>query len=407
MASSEHGPNWRAALRRVVPDWPPDTDAEAGTNREGGTNGERGTNREGGTDAGDTEATAEAAAAALVTSLAGRGWLADQANRGTDKPGETIEQRIEEAVLNAPRRYARRQVHELTGIDEERAGHLWHSMGFARVGEDDVVFTETDLAAIGLLEQLRATGLVSTDLQDAVIRSMAQAMAGLATWQVDLLYTNLRARELRGEDWPVDLARLLTALESLQNYVWRRHLAVAAGRLLATAPDEADIRTLVVGSTDLVGFTRTARRLSPSQLIELVELFHGIAANVVADHRGRIVKTVGDAVLFVTDSPEDAAELGLDLIERTVAASGLPELRTGLAIGRTLTRFGDVYGEVVETATRLCTYARPGRVLVDHDLALMLDGDPRFRLRLRRPLTERGYPRLHAWGLRRAEPAED
>ena len=308
--------------------------------------------------------------------------------------------------MAGPRRYSRRDVHALTGIADERARHLWRSLGFADVAEDDVMFTETDLAAIGQLEQLRATGLVSTDLQDAVIRSMAQAMSGLATWQVELLYQILRERQSAGEEWSVDLRELLTSLESLQNYVWRRHLAVAAGRLLATAPDEADIRTLVVGSSDLVGFTRMSRRLSPTQLIELIELFHGIAANVVADHRGRIVKTVGDAVLFVTDRPEDAAELGLDLIERTVAASGLPELRTGLAIGRTLTRFGDIYGEVVETASRLCTHARPGRVLVDHELAMALDGNPRFQLRLRRPLADRGYPRLHAWGLRRAEPTE-
>ncbi|HEX4246692.1 MAG TPA: adenylate/guanylate cyclase domain-containing protein [Pseudonocardia sp.] len=361
MAVHEHGGNWRAALRRVVPERnTPDRDA----------------------------------ATDLAVELA------------SDQPSAALEQRVEEAVLEAPRRYTRKDVHSLTGTQDERARQLWRSLGFADVAEDDVMFTETDLAAIGRLEQLRGTGLVSTDLQDAVIRSMAQAMSGLATWQVELLYQILRERQSTGEQWSVDLRKLLTSLESLQNYVWRRHLAVAAGRLLATAPDEADIRTLVVGSSDLVGFTRMSRRLSPSQLIELVELFHGIAANVVADHRGRIVKTVGDAVLFVTDRPEDAAELGLDLIERTVAASGLPELRTGLAIGRTLTRFGDIYGEVVETASRLCTHARPGRVLVDHELAMALDGDPRFQLRLRRPLVDRGYPRLHAWGLRRAEPTE-
>jgi adenylate cyclase len=364
MSSSEHGGSWRAALRRIVPDRP-------AAKADG--------------DSDDTD---------LAVELA------------SDEPSGAVERRVEEAVLNAPRRYSRRDVHALTGIEDARARQLWRSMGFADIGDDDVVFTETDLAAIGQLEQLRGTGLVSTDLQDAVIRSMAQAMAGLATWQVEMLYTNLRARELRGEDWPVDLGKVLTALGSLQSYVWRRHLAVAAGRLLATAPDEAEIRTLVVGSADLVGFTRMSRRLSPSQLIELVELFHGIAANVVADHRGRIVKTVGDAVLFVTDRPEDAAELGLDLVERTVEASGLPELRTGLAIGRILTRFGDIYGEVVDTATRLCTHARPGRVLVDHELAMVLDGDPRFQLRLRRPLVDRGYPRLHAWGLRRAVGAD-
>jgi adenylate cyclase len=317
-----------------------------------------------------------------------------------------IERRVEEAVLGAPRRYSRTQVHRRTGISDQRGRQLWRAMGFADVGQDDVVFTDTDLKAIGLLEELRATELVSTDLRDAVIRSIAQAMAGLATWQVELLYQILAEWTGTDEDFSLDLRTLLDALQNLQHYVWRRHLAVAAGRLLATAPDEADIRTLVVGSSDLVGFTRTARRLRPSELIELVEEFHGIAATVVAEHGGRIVKTVGDAVLFVTDRPEDGADIALDLLDRTVEASGLPELRTGLALGETLTRFGDIYGEVVERTTRLCTHARPGRVLVDHALATVLDGDPRYRLRQRRPVVERGYPRLHAWGLRRAQPDE-
>ena len=318
----------------------------------------------------------------------------------------SFDREVEAAVLRAPRRYTRGQVHRITGIDEERAGRLWRSMGFADAGEDDVLFTDSDLAAIGRLERLSSAGLVPAEVQEAVIRSMAQAMAGLATWQAELL------NEVAGdrEDWPSELREVLPVLEGLQNYVWRRHLAAAAGRLLALGPEEADVRTLAVGSADLVGFTRTARRLRPSQLVEMVELFHRIAAEVIADHRGRIVKTVGDAVLFVTYRPEDAAALALDLVDRMAEASGLPELRTGLAVGETLTRFGDVYGEVVDTAARLCRHARPGRILVDQTLATALEEDNRFQLRPRRPLTERGLPKLRSWGLRRASdrtPADE
>src|SRR5205823_1271540 len=111
--------------------------------------------------------------------------------------------------------------------------------------------------------ELVDAGVMSERVQVAVVRSIAQAMAGLATWQVERLYDMLIERP----DRPVDLRVVLPALERLQNHVWRRHLAVAVGRLLATSPHEADLRTLTVGSTDLVGFTRTARRLTPGQLI--------------------------------------------------------------------------------------------------------------------------------------------
>jgi len=313
---------------------------------------------------------------------------------------EELEARIDAVVLRAPRRYNRGQIQELATVDQERIRLLWRAMGFADAEDDDVIFNEPDVAALSRLAELVDTGVMSERVQVAVVRSIAQAMSGLATWQVERIYDMLTERP----DGPVDLRQVLPALERLQNRVWRRHLAVAAGRLVSTSPHEADVRTLTVGSTDLVNFTRTARRLTPSQLVDMVELFHGVAADVVAEHDGRIVKTVGDAVLFVTDQPEHGAQIALDLLDRTIAAPALPELRTGMATGPTLTRFGDVYGEVVDTAARLCTHARPGRILVDQPLAEALRGDPRFRLRLRRPISERGYPRLHPWGLRRAAP---
>lgn len=314
-----------------------------------------------------------------------------------------LEHRVEEVLLQAPRRYTRLDIHQRAGISPERARRLWRSLGFPNVGDEELIFTDADVAAIGLLEQLRATGLVPESVQHAVVRSMAQAMSGLAVWQVELLHQILSHSNPPPEEWPDRLAAMLPRLEYVQNHVWRRHLVAAAGRMLSSPPDGTDLRTLVVGSSDLVGFTRLSRRITPTQLIDLVEEFHGIAADVTTGHRGRIVKTVGDAVLFVTDSPEDAAQLALDLLERTAASElELPELRTGLAIGPTLTRFGDIYGEVVDVATRLCTHARPGRILVDHALATVLDGDRRFRLRLRRPIAEPGYPKLQPWGLRRA-----
>jgi adenylate cyclase len=310
--------------------------------------------------------------------------------------------RIEEIILRAPRKYTRPQILAKTGMTEERARRLWRSLGFADVGNDEaVVFTDRDLEAVARLEQLRATGLVSSDLQDAVIRSMAQAMAGLADWQVEYLYHLLADGNEDPRRWPVDLPTLLPELERLQTYIWRRHLAVAAGRLITSAPDEGDIRTLTVGSVDLVGFTRTVRRITPNQLVELIELFHGIAADTIADHHGRLVKTVGDAVLFVTDDPRDGARVALDLLDRTTEHRALPELRTGLALGPVLTRFGDIYGEVVDKASRLCSHARPGRILVDEGMAEALAEEPDLTLRIRRPLAGRGYPLLASWGLRR------
>jgi adenylate cyclase len=128
-----------------------------------------------------------------------------------------------------------------------------------------------------------------------------------------------------------------------------------------------------------------------------------VATDVVATCRGRVVKTVGDEVLFVADAAPDCVEIALQLVERLAAAPSLPELRIGLAVGEVVTRFGDVYGEAVNIAARLTAHARPDRILVDRNLAAALEHDPRFRLHSRRPLAVRGYRHLQQWELTRAD----
>jgi adenylate cyclase len=114
---------------------------------------------------------------------------------------------------------------------------------------------------------------------------------------------------------------------------------------------------------------------------------------------------LGDEVLFVADSPADGAEIALTLVAGPPAEEEMPRLRAGLAWGRVLSRFGDVYGPVVNIASRLTSAARPGTALVDRDLATALRDDPRYLLRPRRPISVRGYPHLRPWALRWAQAA--
>ena len=114
------------------------------------------------------------------------------------------------------------------------------------------------------------------------------------------------------------------------------------------------------------------------ELGRMVEDFESIAAEVIARHHGRVVKTVGDGVLFTTASAVDAVEVGLDLPE-VWDAEDRPPLRTGAAYGEVLTRLGDVYSPVVNLASRLTSLARPGTVLVDRELAERLSDVPRYR----------------------------
>jgi len=156
----------------------------------------------------------------------------------------------------------------------------------------------------------------------------------------------------------------------------------------------------MAGPTDLAGYTGMSRELDGTELVAVLEEFETLATDLVAEQHGQVIKTIGDEVLFTVGRPAGAAELALRLQEQ--AADRLPPLRIGLALGRVLARYGDVYGPVVNIASRLTGVARPGTVLVDQQLAEALADDPAWSLRRLRPVSVRGYHHLLATRLRRA-----
>ncbi len=308
----------------------------------------------------------------------------------------TLDEAVEELVLGAPRRYTRLQLAEVTGIDPEDGRRLWRALGFPEVGDDDVLFTDRDAAAVRLMAGLTEAGVLEPGVREAVARAVAQSMSRLAEWQVGMLRRLLEAEAdgLTPQQSLQVAAAVIPALEELQSFVWRRHLAAAVHRLTAGSPDVAE---LVVGFADMVGFTRTTRSRSTDELGDMIERFGSVTTDVIGGGHGRIVKTVGDEVLFVADDAAAAAAIALELRARVADEPLLPELRIGLAAGPVLTRYGDVYGETVNIASRLTTHARPDSVLVDRGVAEALDGDPRFTLRPLRPVAVRGYRHLHPW----------
>ena len=156
-----------------------------------------------------------------------------------------------------------------------------------------------------------------------------------------------------------------------------------------------------MGFADLAGYTALSRQLRIDELADVLERFEALAADLLIEHRGQVIKTIGDEVLFTVPEPVAAAELALRLQEQAAAAE-LPPLRIGLAFGPVLARYGDVYGPVVNIASRLTGLARPGTVLLDQRLAEELADDPAWSIRRLRPASVRGYAHLHAARLRRA-----
>ena len=118
--------------------------------------------------------------------------------------------------------------------------------------------------------------------------------------------------------------------------------------------------------------------MSEKTLASLVQHFEQRCAEVVAVGGGRIIKTVGDEVLFMTESPEAGARISLTLSQIIREDPNLPEARVAFVWGRILPRLGDVYGPTVNLASRLVALAEPGSVMTDASTANVLEGDERF-----------------------------
>jgi adenylate cyclase len=333
-----------------------------------------------------------------------------------EEPGEgavaDAREALERLLLHGPRRYTRLQVAELSGMAPERTQRLWRALGFPDAADDDPAFTDADVEALGVLSTLIDSGFVVPETEASIARAMGQSLSRLADWQTDMLADALSraggpdGRGASAEE-AVEAARaLLPLLREVQDYVWRRHLAANADRLLAATTGQGDRRELAVGFADLVGYTSRSRGMGGRELGAMIEDFESIAAEVIARHHGRVVKTVGDGVLFTAGSAMDAVEIGLELPE-VWDADDRPPLRVGAAYGRVLTRLGDVYSPVVNLASRLTSIARPGTVLVDRELARGLRGQPEYRVRPLKRVSVRGYDHLQPWLVRRRPTGDD
>ena len=122
--------------------------------------------------------------------------------------------------------------------------------------------------------------------------------------------------------------------EALLTYVWRRHLMAAVTRVesLDGAADE-QVAEATVGFADLVSFSALTNQLEDDEIGDLVEVFESRSHDVVSRRGGRVVKTLGDSVLFMSQTPEDGVEIAWDIVKVIGGDKRLPDVRVGLVTG--------------------------------------------------------------------------
>ncbi len=337
----------------------------------------------------------------------------DKANPSAAGPGAIDS--LEERLLGERPTLTQAEVAERAGISLEVARELWHLLGFAHAEPDERAFTEGDVQALTLTQDLINLGIITQDSQDGLVRTLGRSFARLAEWQVSLLAETAVETGIDPTEGILALAdEVLPRVEDLQNFIWRRHLMNAASRMMAVAGAGARTTNKAVCFVDIVGYTSRSRTLSDRELVTWLEAFESAALDTVIERNGRIIKNIGDELLIVTDTAEDAAAIAVELTRRGADDDDdFPSVRAGVAYGEVVTRLGDVFGPVVNIAARLTSVARPGSVLVDRGMYAALTGseddgsadrepehgDSPYRLRRLRRVSVKGYSRLHAWAL--------
>jgi len=341
---------------------------------------------------------------------------------------------VEARLLGQPRSMSPREVSARASVSTFSARKFWHALGFPNIEDDDTAFTEVDLLALQSVATLVREGVFDETTALGMTRAFARTTDRLAVWQVQLMAEAIGelpqqegttgTPENPGADAGLDLTRgmpdpataraaaaklaeIADDLEPLLIYAWRRHLSAAISRMVTDAeplPDQPGV-VRCVGFADLVSFTRLVRGLSERDLARVVQRFEALASDIVTAHGGRVIKTVGDEVLFVARGAAPAAAIALDLVEAMAHDDVLPDVRVGLASGRVVSRLGDVFGTTVNRASRLTGVAKPGTVLVDEGFASALASMSGFEMSPLRRRTLRGIGPVRPWRLRRTDRA--
>lgn len=312
---------------------------------------------------------------------------------------------IERFAVPDPARYDLFELAELTGMPAGQITLMWRSLGLPEPRPGDRIFTQVDAEMLGTVAGLMELGLIDPDLAMQMSRVIGWSMARVAAAMVDSIETDPAAQAADDPELAVFAGTMLPTMTQVIEHVWRRHLQIAARRRIAKELDDPESRDVKgVGFADLVGFTTLSQQVDEHTLASIVGRFEEIAYDTVTSFGGRVVKMIGDEVMYVVDDPAEAVHVGLALADEYAAEEALSDVRVGIACGPVVEREADLYGPVVNLASRIVNLAFPGSVLVTEELHEVVGDDDRLAWKSLKPRKIKDIGRVPLWAVR---PAED
>lgn len=268
----------------------------------------------------------------------------------------------------------RKQMARHAGVPVELVDALTQSLGVASGHEDEAVYTDREVQAIRLIGALRSV-YSDEDLVEVAsvvgraVHEIAEAALELFRRRFAQPFAEAGAGELEM------MLRLATVIDltvpttgPMLELVLRRQLEVTsrseAIMQLESAGGSLDGQVeLAVGFADIVGFTAASAHLNALEVSQMAARLLRSAEGAFPVHGARVVKTIGDAVMFTAPDAASAARAAGDLL-RAWSKNDFPPLRVGIAQGPMLRAYADYFGRTVNIASRLTDVAPAGTIYV-------------------------------------------
>jgi len=253
-------------------------------------------------------------------------------------------------------------------------------------------------------------GLIQPDDQDLRTMLFGQAMINTFVINALLMFYALAALHRAEAELENQYARSEALVSSIMPPAVAERLKSGAEQRIADR-----IGTLSVLFADLVGFSAAAHELPPEQVVDYLDTLVRTFDTLAEQHGVEKIKTIGDCYMAIAgrDGPatEGARALGsfaLAMMEAMGSSPALRERRLGLRVGIHCgpatagvigdTRFAfDVWGDAVNTASRMESHSLPGRIQVSEAYRSVV-GDV-FLFEARGPTDIKGIGTAHTFFL--------
>jgi adenylate cyclase len=266
------------------------------------------------------------------------------------------------------------EIERQTGTPAELVLRIRRLVGLPQAGPDDRVFSEEDMTAAHSMRLFLDAGFEESTFAE-ISRVLGEAMSRLAATIIAAFTETFLKAGASEDDVAVGFAalaeQLTPAVAPVLVATLKAHLREAVGRGVLTKAEReaggfAGAQEVAVCFADLVGFTRLGGQVQIEELGGVAGRF-GELANDVVKPPSRLIKTIGDAAMFVSSEPGPLVETALTLVQAADQAD-LPALRAGVALGPAAQRAGDYFGHSVNLASRVTGAARPESVLCTRDV---------------------------------------